>query len=97
MEFGYFAYLEFMLAMYLALAFIEPRRFKNIKKTLVSDVSRTKLLLNSFQPKCEGEQIHRTCGKIPVTLGRRFTSRLESLSEIKFQPILFVESSEIRL
>ena len=51
--------------------------------------------MNSFRVEVWGW--NRTCGKIPISLWKRFASCLASLSEIKFQPILFVDSSEIRL
>ena len=40
---------------------------------------------------------NRTCGKIPISQWRQNKSPLDILTKRKFQPILFVDSPEIRL
>ena len=73
---------------------IAPYQVRTTLSQIIKHDEYLHSLLNSFQP--EGEQIHRTCGKIPISQWRQNKWALDILSEIKFQPILFVDSSEIR-
>ena len=72
-------------------------------QTAHSRSSRSDILQTSYfwilSKHREGEGVAwpHSCGKIPVTLWSPKTSCAMVLSEIQLQPILFVDSSEIRL
>ena len=61
----------------------------------LSNIIYINVLIEFFLSKVWGW--NRTCGKIPISQWRPKTSSMAPLSKLKFQPILIVDSSEIRL